>query len=60
MGEEDRLEIQDQEGKHSLWECFNALFGIPFGPGALLNLKSLMATGTSGLVNLGSLAGVSK
>ena len=40
---------------------FKALFGIPFGPDALLTLRLLMASWTSsGLVNVGSLAGVSK
>jgi hypothetical protein len=33
--------------------CFRALFGIPFGPGALPTLSPLMAYRTSeGLVNL--------
>jgi len=39
--------------------CFRALFGIPLGPGALPNLRSLMASRTSSvMVNFGSLAGV--
>ena len=39
--------------------CFRALFGIPLGPGALPNLRPLMASRTSSaLVNFGSLAGV--
>ena len=39
--------------------CFRALFGIPFGPGALPTLRPVMASRTSsGLVNFGWLAGV--
>ena len=41
--------------------CFRALFGKPLGPGALPNLRPLMASRTSsGLVNFGSLAGVGR
>jgi hypothetical protein len=41
--------------------CLKALFGIPFGPGALLTLRLLIAYWTSSvLVNLGSLAGAMK
>jgi hypothetical protein len=40
---------------------FNALLGIPFGPGALLTLRPLMDYMTSsGLVEMGSLTGAMK
>jgi hypothetical protein len=39
-------------------ECFNTMFGIPFGPAALPILSPLMACKTTeGLVTFGSLAG---
>jgi len=44
MDEEDRVENQDQEGYRSLWGCFNTLFGISFGPAALLSLGPLMVS----------------
>jgi len=44
MGAENRIEDTGEEETASLGRCFNALFSIPFGPGALLNLISLMAS----------------
>jgi len=44
LGEEDRFENQDQKGYRSLWEMLQALFGIAFGPRALLTLRPLMAS----------------
>jgi hypothetical protein len=60
MDEEDGVKNEDQEGYRCV-RCFKALFGIPCGPGALLTLRTLMPYLTSsGLVNLGSLAGAMK
>jgi hypothetical protein len=44
MCEEDNVEDLDQEEYRSLGRCFKALFGIPFGPGALPTLRPLMAS----------------
>jgi hypothetical protein len=44
MGEENCVEDLDQEGYRLLGGCFNALFGIPFGPGTLPTLRPLMAS----------------
>jgi hypothetical protein len=44
MGEEDRIENLDKEGYFRCGRFFKALFGIPFGPGALLTLRPLMAS----------------
>jgi len=38
MGEENRIKDLGQEGYRSLGKTLRALFGIPFGPGALPNL----------------------
>jgi hypothetical protein len=43
MGEDDSVEDLDQ-GVTSRWgRCFTAVFGIPFGPGALPILRALKA-----------------
>jgi len=42
MGEENRIEDLGQKGYRSLGKMFKALFGIPFGPGALPTLRPLM------------------
>jgi len=61
MGEEDCVEVPDQEGYRSLGRCFKALFGIQFGLEALPTLRHLMASyTTSAFINMGSLSGVSK
>ena len=53
------LKIRARRETARLGRCFSALFGKPFGPGALLNLRPLKASLTSsGLVNCGSLAGL--
>jgi hypothetical protein len=44
MGEEDSVEDLDQQEYRTLGRCFKALFDIPFGPGALPNLRPLMAS----------------
>ena len=44
VGEEDSVKNQDQEDTARFGRCFKALFGIPFGPGALLTFRSLMAS----------------
>jgi hypothetical protein len=55
------LKIRTRRDTALCGRCFKALFGIPFGPGALPNLRPLMASWTSsGLVNLGSLTGAMK
>jgi len=52
MGDEDRIEdIRTRRDTARCGRCFRALFWIPFGPGALLTLRPLMASWTSsGLV----------
>jgi len=50
------LKIRARWETARLGTCFNALFDIPFGPGALLTLRPLMASWTSsGVVNWVSL-----
>jgi hypothetical protein len=44
MGEEDRIEDQDQKDIARFGRWFNALFGLPFEPGALLSLRPLNAS----------------
>ena len=56
-----RIELKRWTRKNTarMGRCFRALFGIPFGPGALTTLRPLIAFWTSsGLVNIGSMAGV--
>ena len=44
MGEEIALKIRTRSYTARCGRCFNALFGIPFGPGALVTLRPLMAS----------------
>ena len=52
------LNMALSEGTARCGRCFKALFGIPFGSGALLTFRPRMASCTSAeSINLGSLAG---
>jgi len=58
MRVENRVEDLDKNETGPVGRCFKALFWIPSGPGALLNLRNVMVSCTSsGLVNFGFLAG---
>jgi len=61
MGEEDRIEDQDQEGYRSLWEVLQGSVLDNVRARSRADLETSVASSTSsGLVKLGSLAGVMK
>ena len=42
MGAENRIDSLGEEGCHSLGKMLKALFGTPFGTGALTTLRTLI------------------